>query len=195
MQTMIMNLLLGVLEYFVFGAILIFYVRKIKKAPLSSLGLKKIRFADIVKGLLLGICMFIAQQIPLLILKTDYSTYAMAPDPFYIIAMPLYCFFCVGFVEELIFRGFILQKTLTVCHSETISVLINILLFYAVHFFPAMRFSFGEFYSIAVNVLFLSICFFKSKDKTLIPLIVAHGFYDTLTSVLLPLFVYYRIVR
>lgn len=182
--------MVGVLAYFIFGAILIFYVRKMEKAPLSSLGLKKIRFTDIVKGLLLGICMFIAQQIPLLILKMDYSAYAMAPDPFYIIVMSLYCFFCVGLVEELIFRGFILQKTLAVCHSKTVSILINILLFYAVHFFPAMRFSFGEFYSIAVNVLFLSIYFFKSKDKTLIPLIVAHGFYDTLTSVLLPLFIY-----
>lgn len=190
MQTFISNLLVGVLAYFIFGAILIFYVRKMEKAPLSSLGLKKIRFADVVKGLLLGICMFIAQQIPLLILKMDYSAYAMAPDPFYIIVMPLYCFFCVGLVEELIFRGFILQKTLAVCHSKTVSILINILLFYAVHFLPAMRFSFGEFYSIAVNVLFLSIYFLKSKDRTLIPLIVAHGFYDTLTSVLLPLFIY-----
>ena len=38
MQTMIMNFLLGVLEYFVFGAVLIFYVRKVEKAlcPLSD---------------------------------------------------------------------------------------------------------------------------------------------------------------
>lgn len=190
MQTFISNLLVGVLAYFIFGGSLIFYVKKIEKAPLSSLGLKTIHLSDIAKGLILGICMFIAQQIPLLILKMDYSAYAMAPDPVYIIVMSLYCFFCVGFVEELIFRGFILQKTLVICHSKTISILINIVLFYAVHLFPAMRFSFGEFYSIAVNVLFLSIFYFKSKDKTLIPLIVAHGFYDTLTSVLLPLFIY-----
>ncbi len=190
MQTFITNLLTGVLMYFIFGGVLILYVRKIEKAPLSSLGLKKIHFSDIAKGLVLGICMFIAQQIPLLILKMDYSAYAMAPDPIYIIIMSLYCFLCVGFVEELIFRGFILQKTLVICHSKTVSILINILLFYAVHFFPAMRFSFGEFYNIAVNVLFLSIFFFKSKDKTLIPLIVAHGFYDTLTSVVLPIIIY-----
>ena len=176
--------------YFIFGGVLILYVRKIEKAPFSSLGLKKFHISDIAKGLVLGICMFIAQQIPLLILKMDYSAYAMAPDPIYIITMSLYCFLCVGFVEELIFRGFILQKTLVICHSKTVSILINILLFYAVHFFPAMRFSFGEFYNIAVNVLFLSIYFFKSKDKTLIPLIVAHGFYDTLTSVVLPIIIY-----
>lgn len=190
MQAIVINLLIGALAYFIFGAILIFYVKKIEKAPLSSLGLKKIRLSDIAKGFLLGICMFTAQQIPLLILKMDYSVFAMAPDPVYILVMSLYCFFCVGFVEELIFRGFILQKTVSVCHSKTVSILINILLFYAVHFFPAMRFSFGEFYSIAVNVLFLSIYFFKSENKTLIPLIVAHGFYDTLTSVLLPVFIY-----
>ncbi|MDE7198359.1 MAG: CPBP family intramembrane metalloprotease [Lachnospiraceae bacterium] len=190
MQTFIINLLTGVLMYFIFGGVLIFYVRKIEKAPLSSLGLKKIHLSDIAKGLVLGICMFIAQQIPLLILKMDYSAYAMAPDPVYIIIMSLYCFLCVGFVEELIFRGFILQKTLVICHSKTVSILVNILLFYAVHFFPAMRFSFGEFYNVTVNVLFLSIYFFKSKDKTLIPLIVAHGFYDTLTSVVLPIIIY-----
>lgn len=187
---MINDLLIGVFAYFIFGAILIFYVKKIEKAPLSSLGLKKIRLWDIPRGLLLGICMFVAQQIPLLILKIDYSAFAMAPDPVYIITVSLYCFFCVGFVEELIFRGFILQKTLSLSHSKSISILVNILLFYAVHWFPAMHFSFGEFYSIAVNVLILSIYFFKSKDKSLIPLIVAHGFYDTLTSVLLPLFAY-----
>ena len=190
MQTFIINLLTGVLMYFIFGGVLIFYVRKIEKVPLSSLGLKKIHLSDIAKGLVLGICMFIAQQIPLLILKMDYSAYAMAPDPVYIIIMSLYCFLCVGFVEELIFRGFILQKTLVICHSKTVSILVNILLFYAVHFFPAMRFSFGEFYNIAVNVLFLGIFFFKSKDKTLIPLIVAHGFYDTLTSVVLHIIIY-----
>lgn len=190
MQTFISNLLIGVLAYFIFGAVLIFYVKKIEKAPLSSLGLKKIHLSHIAKGLILGICMFIVQQIPLLVLRMDYSAYAMAPDPVYIIAMTLYCFFCVGFVEELIFRGFILQKTFAICHSKTISILVNIVLFYAVHLFPAIRFSFGEFYSIAVNVLFLSIYFFKSRDKSLIPLIVAHGFYDTLTSVLLPLFIY-----
>lgn len=190
MHTNISGLWIGVFEYLLVGAILLFYVVKIKKAPLSSLGLQKIRFGDFPRGFILGSCMFIAQQIPLLILGIDYSALAIAPDPVFILIMTLYCFFCVGFMEELIFRGFILQKTLFVCHSKIISILVNILLFYLAHWFSSRQFIFGEFYNIAVNVILLSVYFFQSKRKSLIPLIIAHGFYDMLTSVLLPVFIY-----
>lgn len=184
------GLMVGVLAYLLPCIILIFYVLKIEKSPLSSIGLKKIRFQDIPLGLLLGICMFITQQIPLLIIKLDYSAYAMEPDFVYILVMSLYCFLCVGFVEELIFRGFILQKTYAVCSSKIFSIVINILLFYAIHW-ASMQYTLGEFYNISVNVIFLSVYFFKSKHKSLLPLIIAHSLYDMLTSILLPIFVFY----
>ena len=68
---------------------------------------------------------------------------------------------------------------------------INGLLFYAVHLFP-LRFVFGEFYSIAVNTALLCLYFYKSKNKSLVPLMIAHGFYDVLTSVALPVFVFWQ---
>lgn len=181
----------GVLSYLIPCAALLFYIRIIKKAPLSSIGLGRFHLQDIPAGLLLGLCMFAMQQIPLLLMKMDYSVYAMQPDPAYIIAVSLYCFLCVGFAEELIFRGFILHKTLSLCGSKILSVGINILLFYAVHF-RSMQFVFGEFYNIATNVLLLCLYLFLSRRKNILPLMIAHGFYDTLTSVLLPLFVFYR---
>lgn len=181
----------GVLSYLIPCAALLFYVIKIKKAPLSSIGFKRFHPQDIPAGLLLGLCMFALQQIPLLLMKMDYSVYAMQPDPIYITVISLYCFLCVGFAEELIFRGFILHKTLSLCGSKILSVGINILLFYAVHFY-SMQFVFGEFYNIAANVLLLCLYLFLSRRKSILPLMIAHGFYDTLTSVLLPLFVYYH---
>lgn len=181
----------GVIFYLIPCAALLFYVSKIKKAPLSSIGFKRFHAQDIPAGLLLGLCMFIVQQIPLLLMKMDYSVYAMQPDPAYITAVSLYCFLCVGFAEELIFRGFILHKTLSLCGSKILSVGINILLFYAAHFYT-MQFTFGEFYNIAANVLLLCLYLFFSRRKSILPLMIAHGFYDTLTSVLLPLFVFYR---
>lgn len=179
----------GILAYLVLGALMLLYVLKVDKAPLSSVGLKRICIWDIPRGLLLGCCMFAAQQLPLLALKADYGMYAMPPDIVYIVVMSLYCLICVGLVEELIFRGFILQKTRAVCGSPVLSIGVNILLFYAVHW-SSMQFTFGEFYSIAVNVLFLSVYFLKSERKSIVPLIVAHGFYDILTSVILPVFVF-----
>lgn len=180
---------LGMLAYLIPVLTLIIYVLKIEKAPISSIGLDKICFSDIPKGLLLGFCMFVVQQIPLIIIKMDYSVYAMPPDLGYIIVMSLYCILCVGLMEELVFRGFILQKTQMVCGSKIISIGINILFFYAIHW-SSMQFTFGEFYNIAGNVLFLCVYFFKSKSKSIIPLIIAHGFYDILTSVLLPIFIF-----
>lgn len=180
---------IGVLAYLIPSLILIIYILKIEKMPISSVGLERISFSDIPKGLLLGFCMFIVQQISLLLLKMDYSVYAMQPDLGYIVVMSLYCILCVGVMEELVFRGFILQKTQAVCGSKIISVAINILLFYMIHW-SSMQFTFGEFYNIAVNVLFLCLYFFKAKRKSIIPLIVAHGFYDILTSVLLPVFIF-----
>lgn len=181
--------LIGVLFYLFPCAIILFYVSKVEKAPYSSIGLIRLRFQDIPAGLLLGFCMFVVQQIPLLIMKMDYSAYAMTPEPGYIIATSLYCFLCVGFAEELIFRGFILHRTLSVCPSKILSVVVNILFFYAIHW-SSMQFVFGEFYNLSTNVIILCIYLFRSKRKSLFPLMIAHGFYDTLTSVILPVFVY-----
>lgn len=179
----------GVLFYLLPCAIILFYVSKVEKAPLSSIGIIRFRFQDIPAGLLLGLCMFVVQQIPLLILKMDYSAYAIAPEPGYIITTSLYCFLCVGFAEELIFRGFILHKTLSVCPSKILSVVINILLFYAIHW-SSMQFVFGEFYNLSTNVIILCVFLFCSKKKSLFPLMIAHGFYDILTSVILPVSVF-----
>ncbi len=179
----------GVLFYLLPCAIILFYVSKVEKAPLFSISIIRFRFQDIPAGLLLGFCMFVVQQIPLLLLKMDYSAYAIAPEPGYIITTSLYCFLCVGFAEELIFRGFILHKTLSVCPSKILSVVINILLFYAIHW-SSMQFVFGEFYNLSTNVIILCVFLFCSKKKSLFPLMIAHGFYDILTSVLLPVSVF-----
>lgn len=184
------GLLLGALAYFFQLAVTVLWVVKADRQRLWDIGLKKPVFWDIPKGLLLGCCMFAAQQLPLLLMGMDYSAFAMAPDWGYVVGTSLYCFLCVGVVEELMFRGFILHKTRVLYKSRILCVGMNGLLFYVMHLFP-LRFVFGEFYSIAVNTVILCVYFFRSKDKSLVPLMIAHGLYDVLTSVALPVFVFY----
>lgn len=183
------GLLAGVAAYWIPCFVLLIYVLKVEKQPLSLVGLKPIRAKHVLEGLGLGIGMFIVQQIPLLLMKMDYSAYAMAPDAVYIVVMLFYCFFCVGFAEELIFRGFLLKRTLDIFPQKWVCVGLNILLFYLIHWFT-MQHTFGEFYNLATNTVILCIYLFRKKEGTIVPLIIAHGFYDALTSVGLPVFVY-----
>jgi len=183
------GLWVGILTYLSSAAVIVLYVVKIEKKPISYIGLKQLALSDIPKGLLLGICMFAVQQIPFLLMGVDYSVFAAEPDWGNIMIMSLYCFLCVGLTEELIFRGFILQKTQELSNRKIIIVAINCLLFYAFHW-PPVRFVFGEFFNITVNTLFLCIYFYKSKNKSIVPLMIAHGFYDILTAYLLPAFLY-----
>lgn len=186
------GLWVGVLTYFLSAAVIIWYVVKIENKPVSYIGLKRAALSDLPKGLLLGLGMFAVQQIPLLLMKMDYSVMASAPDWNRIIIMSLYCFLCVGFTEELLFRGFILKKTQELCSQKAVIVAINCLLFYAFHW-PPVRFVFGEFFNTTVNTIILCVCFYNSRNKSIVPLMIAHGFYDILVSILLPVFLYYVI--
>ena len=70
----------GVLSYLFQFVITILLVVKADKQRICDIGLKRPVIWDIPKGLLLGCCMFAAQQLPLLLMGMDYSAYAMAPD-------------------------------------------------------------------------------------------------------------------
>lgn len=183
------GLWVGILIYLISAIVIVLYVEKIEKKPIIYIGFKKPVPSDITKGLLLGLCMFAVQQIPFLLMGIDYSVFAAEPDWGNTVIMSLYCFLCVGLTEELIFRGFILRKTKELCNRKVIIVTINCVLFYAFHW-PPVRFVFGEFFNITVNTLFLCIYFYRSKNKSIVPLMIAHGFYDILTAYLLPTFLY-----
>ena len=69
------GLWLGILTYWLSSIILILYILKVEKEPLSSIGLKRICFKNIFEGLGLGVVMFIAQQIPVLIIGIFHSVF------------------------------------------------------------------------------------------------------------------------
>lgn len=181
------GLWVGILSYLITAVVIILYVAKVEKKSISLIGFEKCSVTDFPKGLLLGLCMFAVQQIPFLFMGADYSVFAAEPDWGNIIIMSLYCLFCVGLTEELIFRGFILQKTQELCNQKVIIVAVNCLLFYVFHW-PPVRFVFGEFFNITVNTILLCIYFYRSKNKSIVPLMIAHGFYDILAAYLLPAF-------
>ena len=92
----------------------------------------------------------------------------------------VYCVFAVGFVEELVFRGFIYRKTELLCGSEAAAVAVSSAAFGLFHFLG------GSIIQMIVTGLlgvFWCVCRNRIKSCTIISLIIAHGVYDALISV------------
>lgn len=100
------SLWIGVLTYVCVAAPILMYISLVEKKPLSSIGLYRITINELLIGVVIGIVMFLVQQLPFLIMGVDYKMFAAPPDWQRIIVMSVYCIVCVGFTEELMLRGF-----------------------------------------------------------------------------------------
>lgn len=184
------SLWMGVLAYAFIAVPILIYVSRVEKKPLSSIGLYRATVKDILIGVIIGIVMFSAQQVPLLIMGTNYQMFAAPPDWQRILIMSIFCIVCVGFTEELMMRGFILHKSMLLFNNRVLAVILNCIIFYMIHW-PPIRFVFNEFFNITLNTLILCGYFFLSRKKSIVPLMVAHGVYDIITAYLLPVAAYY----
>lgn len=92
----------------------------------------------------------------------------------------LYCIAAVGFVEELVFRGFIYNKFKKISGNDIAAVIGSSVLF-------------GLFHILSGNIIqmimtafigaFFCLCKLKIKNCSLLSLIIAHGIYDALITV------------
>lgn len=184
------SLWMGFLTYACVAASILIYVSQVEKKPLSSIGLYRVTINEILIGVLIGIIMFIAQQVPFLVVGIDYSMFASPPDWLHIFVMSVFCIVCVGFAEEVMLRGFILHKSMLLFNNKVFAVILNCIIFYMIHW-PPIRFVFGEFFNLTLNTLILCIYFFISRKKSIAPLIIAHGVYDIFSGYLLSVAAYY----
>lgn len=184
------SLWMGVLTYAFIAVPILLYVSRIEKKPISSIGLYRVTFKELLIGVIIGIVMFLAQQVPFLIMGIDYQIFAAPPDWKRILVMSIFCIVCVGFTEEVMLRGFILHKSMLLFNNKVLAVILNCIVFYIIHW-PPIRFVFGEFFNISLNTLILCGYFFVSRKKSIVPLIVAHGVYDIIAIYLLPVAAYY----
>ncbi len=184
------SLWMGVLTYAFVAIPILIYVSQVEKKPMSSIGLYRITVKEVLIGVIIGAVMFLAQQIPFLIMGTDYGMFASSPDWQFILVRSIFCIVCVGFTEEIVLRGFILHKSMLLFNNRVLAVILNCIVFYMIHW-PPVRFVFGEFFNITLNTLILCGYFFISRKKSIVPLIVAHGVYDIMAIYLLPAAAYY----
>ncbi len=91
-----------------------------------------------------------------------------------------YCILAIGFVEELVFRGFIFHKIKNISQKDSVAVICSSVLFGVFHIFGG-----NLIQMVCTACIGLLFCFFQLKIKncSLLSLIIAHGVYDALISV------------
>lgn len=91
-----------------------------------------------------------------------------------------YCIAAVGFVEELVFRGFVYNRIKKISQNEIAAVIGSSVLFGVFHLFGG---NIVQMIMTAFIGFFLCLCRSKVKNCSLLSLIIAHGIYDALISV------------
>ena len=92
-----------------------------------------------------------------------------------------YCIIAIGFVEELVFRGFIYNKIKKISQKEDTAIIGSSVLFGVFHLFS------GNLIQMVMTAFigaFLCFCRLKIKNCSTLSLIIAHGIYDALITVL-----------
>ena len=156
----------------------------IEKTDISAFGFKT---ENIQKSVLYGFAFFIVLE-GLLILSSDLLIFAFTNQfliasysiAFFLFAMPFHTL-CVGLSEEGLFRGY-MQTHLRKFYTSNRAILIQATFFGMWHF--VWNFSpfdpIGMAQYIAISFLIgLLFGYFYSKGKNLVPLIFAHGLYNS----------------
>ncbi len=92
-----------------------------------------------------------------------------------------YCIFAVGFVEEFVFRGFVYKKIKSISQKDMIAIITSSILFGVFHLFSG---NIIQMLMTACIGVFFCFCRLKVKNCSTLSLIIAHGVYDALITVL-----------
>lgn len=162
-------------------ALISFITLKINKKSLKSIGLLRFSVWDCVHGLILGIVLYLLQILPpILIMQMDISQFGNEFNLYSFFSRLIFLTITIGFSEEIVFRGFIFSKLNQILNSKLLTILISCILFYCVHLTRTLVIDVTHIYSTFVTSILFCSYLYLSKKKTILPLILAHGLFDTL---------------
>jgi uncharacterized protein len=165
---------------------------RLSRARWSSVGLRKPRSAWRTCGLAIALYLIAVVGVVVVINRIasalewralDTSAFAdVRGNPIRLAAMLLLIWVVVAFGEEMLFRGFILDRALKIMGdggiAKSLAVLTQAALFGVGHFYLGMR---GLVTAVFVGIVFGAA--YVARDRNLWPLIIAHGITDTLSMV------------
>ena len=178
------KMVLTVLVYVILTAVPL-TVMKLEKIPFSSLGFSKERVGRqlLVAAAISAVSIGVFVIIPLLIgiNKTEVLGFKCRSLPILIFYI-LYDIICVGFGEEIAFRGYFYSRIKAISKKEWVPVVLSAILFGLWHFPNTLN---------IMNVVMTTIlglgyasCRWKIKNCSLLSLALAHGLHDAVITTL-----------
>lgn len=162
--------------YLILIFIIVFTIKKYEGKKLISIGLYTNEFA---KQVLIGLGIFLVLSlvtiIPILMGVSKQEVLNFKPRNVAILIYFIFFDIClVGFGEELIFRGYFLERIKEILGSKIWAVLISSILFGLYHY-PTNH-SVQQVITAAIFGIIFSMCKLKIKNCGLLSLAIAHGF-------------------
>ena len=160
--------------------------------PVIVMAVRKDKFADywntdkigyqILTGVLIGIAMsLVLTLVPHL---AGFGAYVDSGKRYIYLWQFVYEFFyctaAIGFVEELVFRGFVYNRIKNISRNEIAAVIGSSVLFGVFHLFGG---NIVQMIMTAFIGAFFCLCRLKIKNCSVLSLIIAHGIYDALITV------------
>lgn len=164
-------------------AVLPIIVMKIQRDKLTDYGFNKSKIGvQIIVGILIGIAMsLILTLIPHLF---GFGEYVDSGKRYLYLWQFIYEFIysilVIGFVEELVFRGFVYEKIKRISQNNLVAIISSSVLFGVFHLFSG---NIVQMIMTACIGAFWCFCRLKIKNCSLLSLIIAHGVYDALITV------------
>lgn len=165
------------------GGLLIVLWAFLSRTPMRDVGLVKPKswIADIVFGVALGIGLKFAMKAIVLPLlgapAVNQAFHYLASDNRSAIVFAAYAIFGAGFGEEMIFRGFLFERSAKLFGSGTLQSILTLIVVTAVFALLHFKQGLGGIENAAVTGLVVG-AVYLSNGRRLLPLMVAHATFD-----------------
>jgi CAAX protease family protein len=172
-------------EWVTFSFLVLLWIPKVEKKSMSSIGLEKFKRRHLGWGVLVYLLVLVASSFSGFLLQTVGLASLRSLQPLikgYGFTTLLGLFLTGTFLEEVFYRGYLIERMTVLTRHRWAAAFVSWLLFTLVH----LKF-FGVGPTIDTSVISAALVLLYLKEKSIWPCIVVHGINDALAFLIFPL--------
>jgi membrane protease YdiL (CAAX protease family) len=174
-------------EWVTLSFLVFLWIPKVEKKNMASIGLGKFNRRHLWWGVLVYLLVLVASSVSGFVLQSVGLSSLRSLQPLirgYGFATLLGLFLTGTFLEEVFYRGYLIERMTTLTRHRWIAAFASWLLFTLAH----LKF-FGSGPTIDTSVISAALVLLYLKEKSIWPCIVAHGINDALAFLIFPLLI------